>query len=78
MDNEKLKLVISRRLKSALFDADMTCAELSQLSEVSEKTVYNVIHMRSMPNASTIVMLADTVGCSADWLLGRTDYKGGI
>lgn len=78
MDNEALKLIISRRLKSALFDAEMTCAELSQLSEVSEKTVYNVIHMRSMPNASTIVMLADTVGCSADWLLGRTDYKGGI
>lgn len=78
MDNEALKLIISRRLKSALFDAEMTCAELSQLSEVSGKTVYNVIHMRSMPNASTIVMLADTVGCSADWLLGRTDYKGGI
>lgn len=78
MDNEALKLVISRRLKSALFDAEMTSAELSRLSEVNERTVYNVIHMRHLPRADTVVMLADTVGCSTDWLLGRTDYKGGI
>lgn len=75
MDKEALKKTISRRLKTALFEAGMSCCALSRTTGISATQIYCITRAQSIPGAETLMMIADTLGCSMDWLMGRTDCK---
>ena len=73
---EEVRRNISRRLKSALFDAGMGCAELSRRTTVPAASIYNAVARRTTLTAAYLSRIADELGCSTDWLLGRTEEKG--
>lgn len=75
-EDREMMRIVSRRLKWALFEADMSCAQLHRVTGISESTVYNIVNQRTVPSATKVKKIADALNVSADWLLGRTDEKG--
>lgn len=51
--------------------ANMTNDDLANVLGVSRKTLYNWIRSGNIPQ-SKLSLMADTFGCSTDYLLGRT------
>ncbi len=74
---ERTKTNISRRMKVRLFELDMTIRELSRKSGVPAPSIGAYVAMRNMMSADALAAIAEGLECSADWLLGRTDKKGG-
>ena len=70
-----LEKTISRRLKVALFEADMNCRELARKTGTSPNTIFLLVNAKSVPQADTLVKIADVLDCSTDWLLGRADQQ---
>lgn len=73
--DEKIILVMSRRIKTALFEADMSCAALARVIGSRDATVYRIVSGKAVPMATTLKKIADALNVSTDWLLGRTDEK---
>ncbi len=74
-EDVEIMRVVSRRLKVALFEADMSCARLHRETGISDNTVYNIVNMRSVPSATMIKKISDVLNVSADWLLGITNTR---
>lgn len=70
MEREELIRNISRRMKSRMFDMDMTIGKLGEKSGVPERNISNYVAMRHMMPADALAKIAEALGVSADWLLG--------
>lgn len=73
MDKDRLQLILSRRLKTALFEAGMTCAELSRKTGINKKTLSNIAYAKCSPSVEKVALIAENTGRSVDWLIGLTD-----
>lgn len=65
-----VKTTISRRMKSRMFELDMTIKELARICGVDRKRMSAYINMKATMRADTLAAVAETLGVSADWLLG--------
>lgn len=74
--DEKVKKSVSRRLKAGAYEAELTLLELSRRTGVPEASVYNVSAGRTTFTAANLCRIADELGCSVDWILGRANEKG--
>ena len=70
-----LEKTISRRLKVALFEAGMSCRGLARRTGSSPNTIFLLVNAKSVPQADTLVKIADVLDCSTDWLLGRAEQQ---
>jgi transcriptional regulator with XRE-family HTH domain len=70
-----LEKTISRRLKVALFEVGMSCRDLARRTGTSPNTIFLLVNAKSVPQADTLVKIADVLDCSTDWLLGRADQQ---
>lgn len=61
------------RLRYAMLNKKISCADLAQASEISRKSVYEFRSGSRVPCIDTIVNLADILGVSIDYLIGRKD-----
>lgn len=66
---------ISRRLKVTLFEAGMSCRELARRTGSSPNTIFLLVNAKNVPQADTLVKIADVLDCSTDWLLGRAEQQ---
>lgn len=67
--------VFAKRLKEARLSAGLTRPQLVEKSGVSKNSIFNLEHEKHIPNLYTIVALADALGVSLDWLVGRNEYE---
>ena len=70
-----LEKTISRQLKTALFEAGMSCRELARKAGSSPNTIFLLVNAGCTPRADTLVKIADVLDCSTDWLLGRAKQQ---
>ena len=61
------------RIKVALAEKNMTQRDLARKIDVAEVTISRYVHDHRVPNSNQLVMIADTLDVSTDYLLGRTD-----
>lgn len=71
--------VFRNNLLSILRDNAMTVSELSERSGVPYSSIASWLGERaSLPNIDTVCLIADTLDCSIDYLVGREDMNGTI
>lgn len=63
--------VFKRRLLVAKLAKHVTWAQMSKETGVSTSTLSNYTNQNALPNSYTLLILADYLGVSTDWLLGR-------
>ena len=68
---DDLMLVFAKRLREAIRKSGLTVKEIAERIFVDKTTVYYYQQGHRMPGALNLRMLADVLGVSADWLLGR-------
>lgn len=61
--------VLAERIKIAL--GDRTQKWLAQVTGFSVTTMWTYMNGYGNPRCDTLLLLADTLGVSCDWLLGR-------
>lgn len=66
---------IGRRIRPILKKKGMSQRKLSEIVGVTETMISRWISGSSVPKANHIVYLADALGVSADYILGRTDNE---
>lgn len=71
MTKDEIARNISRRMKSRMFDMDMTIGKLGRKSGVPERNIAYYVAMRNMMPADALAKIAEALEVSADWLLGR-------
>lgn len=62
-----------KRIRVLRESKSITQSELAQIVNLSQQTIDHYEKGRAEPNIDTINLLANYFGCSADYLLGRTD-----
>lgn len=65
--------IFGERLKAARKSKNITQLELSKHLELSKATVSAYEQSASYPSVETLVKICDTLGVSADYLLGLSD-----
>ena len=66
-------MVTLENLFKRIADRNLTAKKLSEATGISSGNISDWKSGRSMPSAATLVILADYLDCSVDYLLGRTD-----
>lgn len=88
MKEKELKAVFAGRMKILVGDKYGNQQEAAKKIGVSNSVVCSWLNGRGLPEAITLVQIADAYGVSADWLLGRENktqkgmeiqgYKNGL
>lgn len=65
--------MISQRIKSARKAKKLTQEQLATKVQTTKGTISNYENGHSSPSNEMIILLADVLDCTADYLLGRTD-----
>lgn len=65
--------MISQRIKLARKAKKLTQEQLASKVQTTKGTISNYENGHSSPSNEMIVLLADALDCTADYLLGRTD-----
>lgn len=65
---------IQFRLNLLLKENDLTGSKLAKILDVSKSVVYFWLNGTTSPTAYYIVKICKYFGCSADYLLGLSDY----
>lgn len=65
---------ISERLNELIVEKGITAYKLSQDLGVSKSVVHYWLIGKTTPNAEYIIKLCNYFSCSADYLLGISDY----
>lgn len=65
----------SIRLKNLIDELDIKQNELAQKAGITEATISNYINAKQLPKLGVVEKLADVLGVSVDYLLGKTDIK---
>lgn len=66
------KDLIGRRIRAARVGQDWTQAELSRVSGIDRCKISNVEYGRKGISIPTLIVIADALGVTTDYLLGRT------
>jgi len=69
------KTTFSTRLNKCLSDCGITQDKLEELTGIKRSTIAGYASGASSPKYEQLVLLADTLKVSTDYLLGRTDIK---
>lgn len=67
--------IFAERLKEARLAAGLSQLQLSKKSGVSRTSIQNIEYEKHVPNMYTIFALADVLGVSLDWLVGRRNHE---
>lgn len=75
MRNEKnpLAVTISRRLKTMMAARGMTSADLVRRTTIGGGQISNYLHGNFTMRVDKLLELCETLDCSADYLMGRTN-----
>ena len=65
----------SIRLKNLIDELDIKQNELAQKAGITEATISNYINAKQLPKLGVVEKLADVLGVSVDYLLGKTDIR---
>ena len=68
-------MTFAKRLKHERTAAGLTQEVLSGLCGISQRTWCKYERGTSTPMMSRLLAISDVLGCSADYLLGRTDER---
>ena len=68
--------MFASRLRAAIGRSGLSIAEIVRRSGVADVAIYSWMGLRRRPRLLSAVMVADALGVSLDWLLGR-DYEPG-
>lgn len=63
------------RLKNLIDELDIKQNELAQKAGITEATISNYINAKQLPKLGVVEKLADVLGVSVDYLLGKTDIR---
>ena len=70
MTEDEYKVVFAEKLKTLMKNKQMSTAELSRLSSISEKTIRRYLHARTIPNAVRAVRIANALNIKPSELIG--------
>lgn len=70
-----IKEILSERLHNLLEELDMSQAELSKRSSVTEATISNFLNCKQLPKLEVVSKIADVLNVSVDYLLGKTNVR---
>lgn len=65
--------VLSERIKARCKTVNITVKSLLESCEMNRNTIYDLERKGSFPSCDKLSRMADVLGCSTDYLLGRTD-----
>jgi transcriptional regulator with XRE-family HTH domain len=65
--------IFSERLKSLRNHRDFTMVEIALSLGISKQSIHQWETMKTVPSADKLVELADALGCSIDYLVGRSN-----
>jgi len=65
--------IFSERLKSRRNHRGLTMVEIARTLEISKQSIHQWETMKTLPSADKLSELADVLGCSIDYLVGRSD-----
>lgn len=68
---DNLSLIISTKLTQRLNELGMSQRELADLSGISEVSISRYVNMTRMPNAYSMINMANALNCTIDYLIGR-------
>lgn len=67
--------IYATRLKNLIDELDIKQNELAQKAGITEATISNYINAKQLPKLGVVEKLADVLGVSVDYLLGKTDIR---
>lgn len=73
-----IKETLSNRLHNLLEEYNMSQAELSKRSAVTEATISNFLNCKQLPKLEVVSKIADVLNVSVDYLLGKTNIRDTI
>ena len=72
---ERLRIMFPRRLKSAMFERNMTNKELAEKAGLNENMIGHYANGKYRPKMDALECLCNALGVSADYLMGRAENK---
>lgn len=75
---DRQKLLRSDRLKALREAMGFTQEVLGDLCGETKKQIYRFEHGEAEPKASTLALMAKSLNCSSDYLIGLADERHGI
>ncbi len=76
LKSEKVSQNFSRRLSAAMKARGHTISSLAQAIGVTHSSIYGYIEGKRLPRADYMVAMAEALGVSLDWLVGRKGARG--
>ena len=67
--------IFSERLKLSRRRRNLTMVELGRAIGISKQAVHQWETMQNVPSVDSLIVLADILGCTIDFLVGRTDEQ---
>lgn len=64
---------IANRIKSTCKSQNKTITQMLMDCEISKSLIYDMEKRNQSPSCDKITKIADYLGCSIDYLVGRTD-----
>lgn len=74
--DSRVEVFFGKRLRQLLQAKNIVQAHFADLIGVSRSRMNNYITQRSEPDYATLLRIANTLGTSIDFLLGRTEHQG--
>lgn len=65
----------SIRLRNLIDEMDIKQNELAEKAGITEATISNYINAKQLPKLGVVEKIADVLGVSVDYLLGKTDIR---
>jgi len=66
--------VFAQRLKELREEKELSQSKISKIVGVGQTSISELEMGNRIPNADTLIKLADFFGCTIDYLVGRVDY----
>lgn len=67
--------IFAERLRGLLWHRKITQKELADLSGLTPAAVSHYVNGKQCPNSSALILIADALKVSTDYLLGRTNKE---
>ena len=72
---DRTKNIFIQNLQTIMKDREMSQETLSEITGISKSSISEWIKKDQMPRCDTVIILADKLNVSTDYLLGRTNIK---
>lgn len=66
---------MQNRIKDLREDRDMRQSDLAEATGINQRTISNYETGKTVPDAYSLIVLADFFNVSIDYLVGRTDHN---